>query len=104
MKEYCIVFSTTRTQYDAECIINHVLDEELVASIQTIPINTYKKENGSYRAVSEILMIFKTKCNLYKDLERVILEWNGNECPEIVVTDIETGLTKYLQWIDSSVN
>ena len=42
----------------------------------------------------------KTKKELYKEVERTILENHSYEVPEIITYNIEDGYSKYLNWID----
>ena len=46
-----------------------------------------------------MLLLIKTKKDLFKDLEKTIKENHPYETPEIIETDISDGSDDYLAWI-----
>ncbi|MBQ2891913.1 MAG: divalent-cation tolerance protein CutA [Bacilli bacterium] len=100
MSDYCIVISTFSNDQDANIIINEILKEKLAACIQTININSHYTWNNEVCHDKEVLVLFKTKRELYKDLELKIQNMHNYDTPEIISIDIDSGLNKYFKWID----
>lgn len=51
----------------------------------------------------EVLMIIKTKSNLFTKLRRRILALHSYQVPEIVSLKIDKGFQPYLKWLDGQL-
>ena len=71
------------------------------ACVQTFPINSSYYWKNELCREREILLVLKTRADLYDALEQKIKELHPYETPEIVAVDIEKGFQGYLEWIDS---
>ncbi len=47
----------------------------------------------------EVLILFKTRKNLLKKLEQVILKSHPYDTPEFLVVPLESGSKRYLAWL-----
>ena len=100
MNKYCIVFTTFAKESDAKRVINTVLENKLVACAQFLNIGSHYVWKNKICHEPEILVLFKTRQNLYKKLESKIKELHPYEIPEIISVDIVNGLQSYFKWID----
>ena len=99
MKKYCVVLTTFANEENATNVINAVLENELAACAQVININSHYTWKGKVCHEPEVLVLFKTQCQLYDLLESKIKEIHMYEIPEIIAVDIKKGLPDYLNWI-----
>lgn len=103
MKEKCcMVLSTTDCQKTAQKIIEAVLEQELAACIQTLPIQSHYKWEGRLHQDAEILLMFKTKEVCYEKLEDTITSLHNYEVPEVIQLPITQGFNPYLAWLEES--
>jgi Uncharacterized protein involved in tolerance to divalent cations len=52
----------------------------------------------------EVLLIVKTREDMYDRLQKIILSLHPYELPEIIAVPIQRGLPAYLTWIDSTLS
>jgi periplasmic divalent cation tolerance protein len=97
----CVVVSTTvASDEDAREIALKVLGARLVACVQMLAISSLYTWKGVIADEKEVLLLLKTRAELYPALEREILSVHKYETPEIVMHPISGGLAGYLAWID----
>lgn len=77
-----------------------LLEERLVSCCQVYNIESSYWWKDNIVDANEYLLKMKTKKDLYKEVERTILENHSYEVPEIITYNIEDGYSKYLNWID----
>lgn len=100
MSEYCVVLTTVGSEKEAKELIETVLREKLAACLQTVEIGSHYTWKGEVCHDREVLILFKTRWDLYDALERKLCEVHSYETPEIIAIDIERGSKAYLDWID----
>lgn len=99
---YSILFITCPNSKSARKITEHLLKKKLVACVNMLPV--IKSEywwKGKIERHSEVLMIVKTKTNLYKQIEKDIKKIHPYTVPEILLVKIDKGNKNYLDWISS---
>lgn len=97
---YAVVLTTAKSLEDARQIAQKVLSERLVSCAQLLPINSLYTWKGEVVEEGEVLLLLKTRQELYAELERAIVSVHSYETPEIVLLPIIQGLPAYLDWID----
>lgn len=97
---HCIIMTTFSNQEICQRIVAGLIDSNLAACIQTLPITSHYRWQGSVERGEEILAMIKTKASLYNQVEEFILRHHDYECPEIIQIPITNGLGDYLAWID----
>ncbi len=104
MTDKRIVLVTVPDAATGERIANVLLDDRLIACAQLVPglLSLYHWDGKRCRE-PEVLLIMKTRADLYERLQERITALHPYQVPQIVCTAIEAGLTRYLQWIDESV-
>lgn len=102
MSNYCIIMTTFGNIEDAHNAIDTILAKKLAACLQTINIGSHYSWKGSTCHDQEILVLMKTKWDLYDSLESLIKDIHPYDTPEIIAVDIEKGFKGYLDWIDET--
>ncbi|MGD9875432.1 divalent-cation tolerance protein CutA [Desulfococcus sp.] len=100
MSDYCLVTVACATRTDAEGLAAGILEKRLAACVQLSEITSFYEWKGVLHKDPEVLMLIKTRRDLYPMLESHISRHHSYEVPEIVQIPIENGLAAYLGWID----
>ena len=102
MSQYCIVTNAVSSQEEAEKIASVLVSQELAACVQMMPIQSCYLWKGKMINEAEVLLLIKTRGDLYQEVEAAILKNHSYEIPEIIQIPIEKGLDRYLNWMDVS--
>lgn len=98
--KYGIVLTTIENEQQARPIIDEIITCKLAACVQEIKIKSHYTWKGELCHEDEDLVLFKTRNELYPELEKKLLEIHPYETPEILFIDVEKGSAAYLAWID----
>ena len=97
---HSIILITSPNFKSAKKITDHLLNEKLVACVSILPIIKSKYWwKGKIESHSEVLMILKTKTNLYKEIEKEVKNLHPYTVPEIISFKIDKSNKDYLNWI-----
>jgi periplasmic divalent cation tolerance protein len=98
------VTTTTAEKGDAEKLAQAVLEKRLGACVQISgPIESRYWWNNRLEAASEWTLTIKTRRDLYKPLERVLLELHPYDQPEIIAVRLVDVSAGYLKWLVEQV-
>jgi periplasmic divalent cation tolerance protein len=98
-----VVFVTTSTEDNAAAIGRALVEERLAACANLVgPIRSIYRWQDLVEDGAELLLIIKTRSNLFPELETRIKELHPYEVPEIVAVNIEQGSAPYLDWLHDS--
>ena len=100
MGTYGIAMTTFKNEQQAQPVIDEIIRCKLAACVQEISIKSHYTWKGELYHENEVLVLFKTRKELYPELEKKLLEIHPYETPEILFADVETGSAAYLAWID----
>ncbi|WP_373501087.1 divalent-cation tolerance protein CutA [Desulfococcus sp.] len=100
MSGYCLVTVTCASRADAEGLAAGILEKRLAACVQLSEITSFYVWKGTLNQAPEVLLLIKTRQDLYPMLETHVVRHHPYEVPEIVRVPIEDGLKAYLGWID----
>lgn len=100
MHAYGIVLTTFENEQQARPVIDEILRCRLAACVQEIKIKSHYSWKGELCHEDEVLVLLKTRKELYPQLEKKLLEIHPYETPEILFVDAEKGSAAYLAWID----
>ncbi|HXR36356.1 MAG TPA: divalent-cation tolerance protein CutA [Candidatus Binataceae bacterium] len=105
-ESYILVFVTTTTEDNAAAIGRALVEERLAACANLIgPIRSIYRWQDVVEDGAELLLMIKTRSNLFPELETRIKELHPYEVPEILAVNIEQGSAQYLDWLhDSTVD
>ncbi|QMV16445.1 divalent-cation tolerance protein CutA [Vibrio spartinae] len=98
---FCMVLTTINSQEGCQTIISRLLSAQLVACIQTFPINSHYRWEGEICTDQEILLLMKTQSRHYQAVELAIREVHCYEVPQIIQIPVTDGFQAYLHWIET---
>jgi periplasmic divalent cation tolerance protein len=99
------VITTTAEKKDAEELALAVLEKRLGACAQISgPIESRYWWNGRLETASEWTLTIKTRQDLYKPLEKLLLELHPYDQPEILATAVTEVSAGYLKWLTEQVS
>ena len=95
-----LCFCTCPDAASAERIADTLVGERLAACVNMLPglRSIYRWQDAVERA-DEVLLIIKTRPDLYPHLQDRLLQLHPAELPELVAVESNRGLPAYLQWI-----
>lgn len=100
--DYIIVLVTAASKQEAEKIVNHLLNDKLIACANIVgPVTSLYRWSGNIEHNEEWLTIMKTRQNLFERLTEVVKTLHSYEVPEILALPIVEGSKDYLDWMQS---
>jgi periplasmic divalent cation tolerance protein len=100
MEHACsIIMTAVANEQEAEKISTLLVSRKLAACVQMLPMQSCYRWKGEIVNDTEVLLLIKTRSELYQEVETAILENHSYELPEIVQIPIEQGFDPYLQWM-----
>jgi len=101
--QYILVLCTCPSQAVADAIATALLEERLAACVNRLPgIQSMYRWEGRVTQDDEIMLLIKTKADLFGRLEKAIESRHPYETPEIIAVPIIAGSVEYLRWIGES--
>jgi periplasmic divalent cation tolerance protein len=98
------VVTTTAELKDAEALAKAVLDKRLGACVQISgPIESSYWWNNRVETAKEWVLTIKTRRDLYKPLEILLLELHPYDQPEIIATPCVEISAGYQKWLNEQV-
>ena len=96
----CVVFVTVANREEAEKIADALVGERLAACCNLVPglLSVYRWKGEIHRD-PEILLIAKSRRELFERLRERVIALHSYEVPEIVALPIVAGHEPYLDWI-----
>jgi periplasmic divalent cation tolerance protein len=101
---HLLVSITTSSSEEAERVAEALVQDRLAACVNIVPavISIYHWQGEVHRD-SEVLLIAKSRAELFESLAARVKELHSYEVPEIIALPIVAGSKAYLSWIDESV-
>lgn len=100
MNKYIMITTTFDNEEEANKTVQILLEKRLVSCCQLSNITSSYHWKGSIAHEKEFLVQMKTRKELYKEVEKEILNIHSYEVPQIIAYDIVLGHKDYLEWID----
>lgn len=100
---YSLVTSTCADKESAKAIAGLLVERRLAACVQIFPIESLYVWQGGVCDDNEVILLIKSKPELFDEIAAVIKENHSYEVPEVVQLPITGGLPEYLRWIDETV-
>ena len=95
-----IVLCTCPDLATAERIAETVVGERLAACVNIVPgLTSIYRWEGQIQRDAELLLLIKTRQEVYPLLEARIRELHPYQIPEIIALPIQIGSAAYLDWI-----
>lgn len=103
MAGHLIVYISAPSLEMAESIGSGLVEKRLAACVNIIPkIVSIYRWRGEVCRDEEVLLVVKTRDELYDEVEKNVLSMHSYEVPEIVAMRLAKGSEPYLQWVDDS--
>ena len=103
MSEYVIVTTLCDKQEIANKIVNTILDKKLAAGSQVSKVHSKYWWNNELESSDEFKIEFRTRKELYKEIEAEINKIHDYDVAEISCTEIEEASKEFFNWIDENV-
>ncbi|MFX1577895.1 MAG: divalent-cation tolerance protein CutA [Promethearchaeota archaeon] len=100
---YSIVFVTAGNAKEAQTIARNLVEESAAACVGMIPQKSIYSWKGEIVEDVEVLLIIKTRDDMFTRLEEIVVKTHSYEIPEIIRFEIKEGHKPYLQWIEETV-
>lgn len=97
-----VIFCTVSDKNEAKKISNALLQENLAACVSTIEkVNSLFLWNDEICSENELLLLIKTRQELFDKVEAVIKAFNSYNIPEIIALPVVKGSKDYLGWLEN---
>jgi len=97
--EVAVVWTTFSNPDVGKRLTEGLLEQQLAACVQTLPIHSAYRWKGAIQQETETLMLIKIRRSSYPRVEAFIRDIHDYEVPEIVMMPISAGLPAYLKWM-----
>jgi len=97
---YCIITTTIDDENIADQISTTLLQDHLVACVQSHTVQSKYHWNGTLETSEEIHLQMKTKASLFEEIKVQIETLHSYDVPEIIMIPILDANENYLKWID----
>jgi periplasmic divalent cation tolerance protein len=96
-----VVMVTASSQTEAEKIAKELVEGRLAACVSIIPnMRSIYTWEGKVEVSEELLLIIKTKIELFEQLKETIKGLHSYKIPEIISLPITHALDDYVKWIN----
>jgi len=109
-KPVLLVITNMPNQAEAEALAESLVTKKLAVCVNILApcLSVYEWHDASgqnqLERSSEIPLLIKTNPTQYPALEAAILEAHPYELPEIISINVDGGLPRYLQWVDTQLS
>lgn len=98
--DYMVVFITAPNEEEAVKISKTLVEEKLAGCINIVKnIRSIYFWQDKIEDESEVLMIVKTKSDLFDELEKRVKSLHSYTVPEVIGIKINKGSEEYLKWL-----
>ena len=100
--DYIIILVTTANKAEAERIVQHLLDDKLIACANIIgSVTSFFRWSGNIERAEECLVLLKSRKDLFARLTDVVKTIHSYEVPEILALPVVDGSRTYLDWLQN---
>ena len=101
---FIVVLVTVANKQEAEKIAQTLLEAKLIACANVVErAASYFRWGGKIECTNEMLIIMKSRKDLFEELSGKVRGIHSSEVPEIIALPIVAGLREYLEWLDNSL-
>lgn len=103
MTDFILVFVTVPHVNEAETIARELVEEKLAACVNMVKnIRSIYRWEGKVEDGEEILLIIKSREDLFPELQKRVKKLHSYTVPEIISIPILGGSEEYLGWLKDS--
>ncbi len=99
-----MVLTTTPNREEARNLARGLVHERLAACVQLLDIESVYWWENAVQQDAEVLLLIKTLCERYEEVEHYIKAHHSYEVPEILQIPTTAGYTGYIEWLKDYVN
>jgi len=100
---YIVIFATAMNMEEANKIAKKLVDDKLVACVNMVEnVSSVFRWEGKVDEAKEVLMILKSRKDLFEKIAETIKSLHSYSVPEIIALPIIDGNQDYLNWIKES--
>jgi periplasmic divalent cation tolerance protein len=96
---YGVVTSTFANRDDARRVAGALLAEKLAACVQLMDIESHYVWKGETRRDGEVMLVAKTRADLFQRVIARVKALHPYEVPEIAAQEFAAGSVPYFDWI-----
>ena len=98
--EFVVVFMTAPGMEEAEKLAGTIVEEKLAGCVNIIHgIRSIYSWKGKVEDDPEVLMIAKTRKDLFDSLKTRVMELHSYDVPEVISVPVLQGSDDYLNWL-----
>ena len=87
---------------ESRAIARHLVQNQLAAGVQIVPIESVYTWEGEVVEDDEVLLICKTRRDRYREIESSVRGMHSYEVAPIYMIEMSEGNRPYLDWIDDA--
>ncbi len=96
------VYATFGDRENAYDVVNAMVEQRLVSCANIFPpIESVYHWEGEIQQAEEVVVIFKTRAELFEQARAAICELHDYECPCVVALPIDRGHSPFMKWIQA---
>jgi periplasmic divalent cation tolerance protein len=100
-----VVLTTVSSDDEAVKFVRALLDRRLIACGTCVPgARSLYRWQGKIADEREVLILLKTRSARVEALQTAFAELHPYKVPEFLVLSVDTGLEKYLEWINGETS
>jgi periplasmic divalent cation tolerance protein len=100
-----VVLTTVANEDEAVILVRELLDRRLVACGTLLPgARSLYRWQGKIADERELMVVLKTRSARVEPLRAAFAELHPYKVPELLVLSVDTGLEKYLEWINAETS
>jgi len=100
MEECLIVFSTVGSEEEGVKIAENLVEAKMAACVNIVPrLRSIYRWKGEVCDNPEVLLIIKTRKDLFEKAKERIMKLHSYEVPEVIAIPIVSGSESYLNWL-----
>ena len=105
MTNFIVVLVTATSKVEAQKISKVLLKKRLAACANILPgITSFFHWKGKIQKANEVLLVIKTRKDLFKKLEKEVTINHSYSVPEVIALPILEGSKKYVDWLGSELS
>lgn len=100
--EYCIAMTTLEDEESASRLARSVVEAKLAACVQLMHIRSTFRWEGRVEDAAEVLVLMKTRADVYERLQQFISGNHPYDVPEVLQIPVTSGYGPYLSWVNDN--
>jgi len=102
--KFIIIMVTAPSKKEADKIVAELIKNKLIACGNILGnIDSVFLWKSKIEKAKEVLLILKTRADLFDEVAALVAKAHSYEVPEIIALPIVRGAKKYMKWLDTSV-